>query len=112
MENSNKSDKTNNCVTHRRSHSDDVTENRPGPGLFSPSAGCDVAAAAHRDPHVSVMEAGTSRSMPDIKMKGDAKKKGQKSTKKRTKVEAEEEQEEVRLLQGKKEQKRQVGTDC
>lgn len=80
----------------------------------SPSAGCDVeAAAARRDPHVSaVMEAGSSRSMPDTKMKGDAKKKGQKSAKKRTKVEAEEEQEEVRLGQGKKEQKRQVGTDC
>lgn len=47
----------------------------------------------------AVMEAGTSRSMPDIRLREDMKKKGQKTAKKRTKAEKEEDEEEVRLSQ-------------
>lgn len=46
----------------------------------------------------AVMEAGTSRSMPDIRIREDMKKKGQKSVKKRTNAEKEEAEEEVRLF--------------
>lgn len=53
------------------------------------------------------MEAGTSRSMPGIRIREDMKKEGQKNTKKRNKVEDEEDQEEVRITHRKKEQKRQ-----
>ena len=46
------------------------------------------------------MEAGTSRSMPSIR--NDVKKVGRKTTKKRSKVEEEEGQEEVRVTRCKK----------
>lgn len=43
------------------------------------------------------MEAGTSRSMPGIRIREDMTKERQKTTKKRNKVEEEEDQEEVRV---------------
>lgn len=60
------------------------------------SAGSDVSWDANWDPHVFAgMEAGTSRSMPGIRIREDMKKERQKTTKKRNKVEEEEDQEEV-----------------
>lgn len=56
----------------------------------------------------AVMEAGTSRSIADIRIKGDMKKEGQKTAKKRHKIEDQEDQEEVRLAQ-RKEPNWQVG---
>lgn len=53
----------------------------------------------------AVMEAGTSRSIANIRIKEDMKKEGQKTAKKRHKIE---DQEEVRLAQ-RKEPNWQVG---
>lgn len=55
-----------------------------------------------------VMEASTSRNMLDIRE--DTKEKGQKTVRKRNKVE-EEEEEEVKLAQSKKEKKWSLGRD-
>lgn len=49
----------------------------------------------------AVMEAGTSRSIANIRIKEDMKKEGQKTAKKRHKIEDQEDQEEVRLAQRK-----------
>lgn len=56
----------------------------------------------------AVMEAGTSRSIANIRIKEDMKKEGQKTAKKRHKIEDQEDQEEVRLAQ-RKEPNWQVG---
>lgn len=56
----------------------------------------------------AVMEAGTSRSIANIKIKEDMKKDGQKTAKKRHKIEDQEDQEEVRFAQ-RKEPNWQVG---
>lgn len=59
-------------------------------------AGSDVKRDANWDPHVFAgMEAGTSRSMPGIRIREDMKKERQKTTKKRNNVEEKEDQEEV-----------------
>lgn len=73
------------------------------------SAGCDEGADVPRHTRVSaVMEAGTSRSIANIRIKEDMKKEGQKAAKKRHKIEDEDDQEEVRLAQ-RKEPNWQVG---
>lgn len=47
------------------------------------------------------MEAGTSRSIADLRIREDMKKEGQKTAKKRHKIEDQEAQEEVRLARRK-----------
>lgn len=73
------------------------------------SAGCDEVGDVPRHTRVSaVMEAGTSRSIANIRIKEDMKKEVQKTAKKRHKIEDQEDQEEVRLAQ-RKELNWQVG---